>query len=219
MSVVRRVGIGMAIGGLTAGALSGSAGAAATAAEKSHAKQALVTLSDLPAGWTSSSQPSTSAGTFSGAPQLARCIGVPTKLIANNPPRQVSPLFTAHGGNEVVQDTVSIYPSAAYAKQVYTAISSPKAAGCIGAELNGAHGAAGSSGHVTVRRVASPKGSAAYTLGTTVTGTGGTTTATSTEVVYFFKGRFGNGLNVETSGSAPPVALSRQLLAVARGRL
>src|ERR1700728_3650059 len=117
------MGIGMVIGGLLAGGASGLAGAAATAGQKAQAKKALVALSDLPKGWTSSPVPSTSASS-TGASHLAKCMGVPTKLIANNPPRVLSPLFQDQGGSELVQDTISIYPSAAYARAVFAAISS-----------------------------------------------------------------------------------------------
>jgi hypothetical protein len=211
----------MAIGGLLAAAGSGLAGAgtAATAAQKAQAKKALVALYDLPKGWTSTPVPSTSAGTFSGAPRLAKCMGVPTKLIANNPPRVVSPVFEDGGGSELVQDTISIYPSATYAKAVFAAISSHKAAGCIGSLMNASSAGAGSTGHVTVTRVASAKGTAAFTLDATVSANGSTPTPTSTEVVYFFDGPFGNGLNVETSGSEAPAALTDHLLALVRGRL
>jgi hypothetical protein len=211
--------IGVVTGGMLAAAGPGLAGAAATAGQKAQAKKALVSIHDLPGGWTSTQVPSTSASSFSGAPQLAKCMGVPTKLIANNPPRVVSPLFRDQGGSELVQDTISIYPSATYARAVFAAISSHKAAGCISSLMNGASPADGSAGHVTVARVASAKGSAAFTLEATVSGTGTTPTPTSTEVVYFFNGPFGNGLDVETSGTQPPTALTQQLLAVARGRL
>ena len=219
MSTTRRISIGVAIGGLLVAAGSGVAGAAATAAQKAEAKKALVVLSDLPGGWTSSAVPSTSASSFTGAPQLAKCIGVPTKLIANNPPRVASPLFQDPGGSELVQDTVSIYPSAAYAKAVFAAISSHRAAGCMSSLLNAASGAGNSEDHVTVTRVASPKGSAAFTLGASVSENGSALTPTSTEVVYFFDGPFGNGLDVETSGSQPPAALTQHLLTLVRGRL
>jgi hypothetical protein len=219
VSAAGRIGIGVVIGGLLAGAGPALAGTAATAGQKTQAKKALVSISDLPGAWTASAVPSTSAGTFTGAPQLAKCIGVPTKLIANNPPRVVSPVFRGQGGSELVQDTISIYPSPAYARAVFAAISSRKAAGCISSLLNGASPSDGSAGHVTVTRVASAKGSAAFTLDATVTGTGGAPTPTSTEVVYFFHGPFGNGLDVETSGSQPPAALTQHLLAMVRGRL
>jgi hypothetical protein len=211
--------IGVAVGGLLAAAGSVPAGAAATAGQKAQAKKALVALSDLPKGWTSSPVPSTSASSFTGATQLAKCIGVPTKLIANNPPRVLSPLFSDQGGSELVQDTISIYPSAAYARAVFAAISSDKAAGCIASELNEASQGGSASDKATVTRVASPKGTAAFTLGANVSGTGTSPTPTSTEVVYFFNGKYGNGLDVETSGSQPPAALTQHLLAVDRGRL
>jgi hypothetical protein len=163
--------------------------------------------------------PSTSAGSFTGASQLAKCMGVPTKLIANNPPRVLSPLFSDQGGSELVQDTISIYPSAAYARAVFAAISSHKAAGCISAELNQASPGASDADKATVTRVASPKGTAAFNLQANVSGTGTAPQPTSTEIVYFFNGNYGNGLDVETSGSQPPTALTQHLLAVDKGRL
>lgn len=218
MNVVRRLGIGVAVGGLAAGALSGSAGAAATASEKAHAQKALLALSDLPQGWTSTQVPSTSAGTFGGGSSLARCMGVPAQVISVNPPKQASPLFEDNGRSELVQDTVSIYPSAAFARKVLSAISGPKTAGCLGAALNAAGGGS-SPDRVTVARVASPKGTVAFTLDQTVT-SGTVSTPTSTEVIYLFKGPYGDGLDVETSGSQPPSAsLTDHLVAVAKARL
>jgi hypothetical protein len=216
--VARRLGIGLAVGGLAAGAVSGAAGAAATTKEKAQAKSALVALSDLPQGWTSSAVPSTSAsGTgFTGGPQLARCLGVPTKLVTSNPPKELSPLFSNPGGSELVQDTISIYPSAAYANAVFDAVSSRKSAGCIAAELNSAGGS--SSDRASVTRLTSPKGTAEFTLDATVSGGSGKPTPTSTEIVYFVHGQYGTGLDVETSGTQPPTALTAQLLAVARAR-
>jgi hypothetical protein len=209
----------MAVGGLAAAALSGTAGAAATASEKAHAQKALVTLSDLPQGWTSTQLPSTAAGgTVSGGSPLARCLGVSSKVIGYNPPKVGSPLFRDQAHSVVVEDTVSVYPSAALARQELAALSSRKAAGCIGAALNAATQGAGSSDRVTVARTAAPKGMVAFTLDQTVT-TGSGPAPTSTEVVYFFKGQYGDGLDVETSGAQPPVSLTNHLLAVAKARL
>jgi hypothetical protein len=208
----------MAIGGLAAGALSGSAGAAATPAEKSQATKALVTLSDLPQGWTSGPAPSTSAAGVSGSSQLARCIGVPTRLVADNPPREQSPIFTGQGGTELVQDTVSIYASAAEANAVYRVVANRKAAGCLSSLLNSASATSKSPLRTTVARVESPRGTVAFTLGEKVT-SGTTSTPTTTEVLYFFKGQYGNGLDIETSGKRAPAALVAHLLAVARARL
>src|SRR5579863_9472177 len=103
------MGIGMAVGGLAAGALSGSAGAAATASEKTHAQKALVSLSDLPSGWTSTQVPSTSAGsTLGGGSQLARCLGAPARVIDYSPPKIASALFRDQRDSVLVQNTVSI---------------------------------------------------------------------------------------------------------------
>jgi len=217
--VARRLGIGLAVGGLAAGAVSGSAGAAATAKEKAQAKGALVVLSDLPHGWTASPVPSTSAsGTgFTGGPELARCLGVSTKLVTSNPPKQLSPLYSNPGGSELVQDTISIYPSAAYAHSVFDAVSSRKSAGCIAAELNSAGGSSASD-RASVTRLTSPKGTAEFALDATVTGGSGKPTPTSTEIVYFVHGQYGTGLDVETSGTQPPTALTAQLLSVAQAR-
>jgi hypothetical protein len=209
----------LAVGGLAAGAASGSAGAAASAKEKAQAKSALVALSDLPHGWTASAVPNTSAsGTgFTGGSTLAKCLGVPTKLVTNNPPKELSPLYSNPGGSELVQDTISIYSSAAYANAVFDAVSSRKAAGCIAAELNSAGGAAASD-RASVTRLTSPKGTAEFALDATVSGGSGKPTPTSTEIVYFVHGQYGTGLDVETSGTQPPTALTAQLLSVARAR-
>ncbi len=217
--MARRLGIGLAVGGLAAGVMSGVAGAAATAQEKAQAKTALVALSDLPHGWTSSAVPNTSASgtSLAGGSKLAKCLGVPTKLVTSNPPKELSPLFSNPNGSELVQDTISIYPSASYANAVFNAVSSHKAAGCIAAELNSA-GATSASDRATVTRVTSPKGTAAFTLDATVTGEGSKPTPTSTEIVYFVHGQYGTGLDVETSGTTPPTALTAQLLSVARAR-
>lgn len=208
----------MAVGGLAAGAVSASAGAAPSAKEEAQAKSALVSLSDLPSGWTASAVPSTSAsGTgFTGGPQLARCLGVPTKLVTSNPPKELSPLYSNPGGSELVQDTISIYPSASYAKAVFAAVSSRKSAGCIEAELNGA--GASASDRASVTRLKSPKGTAEFALDDTVSSGSGKPTPTSTEIVYFVHGQYGTGLDVETSGTQPPSALTAQLLSVARAR-
>jgi hypothetical protein len=139
-------------------------------------------------------------------------------LAAGAPAKVGSPLIRDWAGSVLVQDSVSIYPSGGSARNVFAALSSRKAAGCVGAALNAGSPASGSSGRVAVVRLASPKGTVALALDQTVTA-GSVSTPTSTEVVYFFKGQYGNGLDVETTGSRPPTALTDRLLATARARL
>lgn len=50
-------------------------------AAMAKAKKALLTLSDMPKGWTSSKS-SANNSPFPGAAQLANCIGVPTSVIS-----------------------------------------------------------------------------------------------------------------------------------------
>ena len=182
-------------------------------------------LSDLPAGWTSSpsSSPSSGAGSFTGAPQLASCIGVPTQLIVTTPPEVNSPQFQNRGGSQTVQNSISIYPSAKYARQEFAAVSSRKTPGCISALLNDVSGSGlggGSAGSASVKRLPSANGTAAYSVDTTVTSQGtGAGTHTHLELVYLVRGQRGDALTVVSLGSSPSPALVARLVSVARSRL
>src|ERR1700681_4542977 len=137
--MLQRLGAVLVVAGLLAGVPAGLANAAsgrATASDKAQASKGLLVLSDLPTGWSSSSTSSTSSGNFTGAPQLARCIGVPTQLIQNTPPRVESPSFPHSSGTQQLQHPISIYPPARYASAEFAALSSRKTAGCLTALLN-----------------------------------------------------------------------------------
>jgi hypothetical protein len=118
-----------------AGANSGTGGP--TAAQRALAKKALLVLSDLPKGWTRSSSGGGGGGSFPGASQLAKCLGVPTSIITGSAPSENSPLFTSPSQNVSVSDSVSIDPSAAYAKEDFNALANPKSPRCLTAALNG----------------------------------------------------------------------------------
>ena len=203
----------------------GPAAAAATSAQTAQAKKALLVLSDLPAGWTSSpsSSPSSGAGSFTGAPQLASCIGVPTQLIVTTLPEVNSPQFQNRGGSQIVQNSISIYPSAKYARQEFAAVSSRKTPGCISALLNDVSGSGlggGSAGSASVKRLPSANGTAAYSVDTTVTSQGaGAGTHTHHELVYLVRGQRGDALTVISLGSSPSPALVARLVSVAQSRL
>jgi len=202
--------------------LAGLAGAAATSAQTAQAKKALLELSDLPAGWTSSPSSSSGAGSFSGAPQLASCIGVPTQLIVTTPPEVDSPQFENRGGTQIVQDSISIYPSAKYARQEFAAVSSRKTPGCISALLNDVSGsglAGGSAGSASVKRLPSASGTAAFSVDTTVKAQGRAGTHTHLELVYLVRGQWGDALTLLDVGSSPSPALVAHLVSVAQSRL
>jgi len=202
--------------------LAGLAGAAATSAQTAQAKKALLELSDLPAGWTSSPSSSSGAGSFSGAPQLASCIGVPTQLIVTTPPEVDSPQFENRGGTQIVQDSISIYPSAKYARQEFAAVSSRKTPGCISALLNDVSGsglAGGFAGSASVKRLPSASGTAAFSVDTTVKAQGRAGTHTHLELVYLVRGQWGDALTLLDVGSSPSPALVAHLVSVAQSRL
>jgi hypothetical protein len=245
---VRRLGLTTALvsGGLLAGAVAGAAGAAggsggesggATAAQTAQAKKALLVLSDLPAGWTSSASTTAGGAGFTGAPQLARCIGVPTQLIKSLPPEVNSLQFSDQGGAEQVQDTISIYPSPSYASEEYTAVASKKTPRCLSALFNGSSGSDGGGGGdgaggvggaaATVTRVSSPKGTRAFAIeiaGSSGSSAGGSqeasSAATRTETVFLVHGQYGDSISIVTSGSQTvPSSLVDHLASVAEGRL
>jgi hypothetical protein len=212
---------------LSAAAVAGPAGAAATSAQTAQAKKALLVLSDLPAGWTSSPSPSTGAGSFTGAPQLARCLGVPRQIVALLPPEINNAQMSNHGGTVLVQDSISIYPSTKFAEEEYDAVSSRAAPGCLHALLNStvSSGLAGGSGNgaaatsMSVTKTASPKGTTAFDLDTTLT-VQGTSEPIRFELVFFIRGELGDALEFTSYGSSkPPPSLVQHLTALAQSRL
>jgi hypothetical protein len=222
----RGLALMMVAGGLVMGVTTGAAGAAstATAAQKAQAEKALLVLSDLPAGWTSTQATTTSGGGFTGAPQLARCIGVPAKLIQSVPPQVNSAQFSSASGADTVQDSISIYPSSAYANEEYTAVASSKTPHCLTSLFNTG---AGSGAKASVTRLSSPKGATAFAIdigGSSGSGAGGSSQATSqaarTETVFFAHGQYGDSISIETpGGQAAPTSLVDHLVSVAKGRL
>jgi hypothetical protein len=122
-----------------------------------------------------------------------------------------------------VQNSISIYPSAKYARQEFAAVSSRKTPGCISALLNDVSGSGlggGSAGSASVKRLPSANGTAAYSVDTTVTSQGaGAGTHTHLELVYLVRGQRGDALTVVSLGSSPSPALVARLVSVARSRL
>jgi hypothetical protein len=211
-----------AVAGIIAVALvvgTASLAGASTASQRAQARKALLVLSDLPKGWTSTPSTNTGSGNFTGAPQLASCIGVPTQLIQNTPPQVDSPQFQTKSGSGNVQNTISIYPSAKYAQEEFAALSSKKTPGCITALLNAAGSGSGASGTTSVKRLASPKGTAAFAIDASVASQA-RSTPIHLELLYFIHGQLGDALDLTSVGSTPPShSLAQHLLSVAQRRL
>jgi hypothetical protein len=226
--------LGTAAMGLLASPAGAGTGASAAATAQAH--KALLVLSDLPAGWTST--PSSSSGSGSGSvsggfagapPQLATCLGVPRQIVQFLPPEINSAQMSDQGGTLQFQDTISIFPSTKFAQEEYAAVSSHKAAGCLrsllNSELGGSSGTSGSSGSGTkagglsVTKTTSPKGTTAFDLDMSLTGQG-TSRPTRTELILFVHGQLVDTLDFTGYGSsAPPQSLVQHLISLARSRL
>src|SRR5581483_7324346 len=127
------LGTPLAIGALGGGASAG----ASTKSILQHAKSQLLTLSDMPKGWTSSKNTNTSGGTFPGEDQLASCIGVPVSTLKLNPPSDYSPEFANKGQTLMADESIAAFTSASVARAQYAAISNPKTPGCYQQLANG----------------------------------------------------------------------------------
>ena len=122
---------------LVAATAAGAAGLSNTKSEVAHAKKHLLVLSDLPAGWTSTPS-SNDNSSIPGAAQLAACVGVPTKVIDDNPPSANSLDFQSANKLMTVSDSIAVSPSVTSAKADYNSLANAKTPRCLTTVLNGA---------------------------------------------------------------------------------
>jgi hypothetical protein len=223
--VAGRVGTAIVLAGLAGAADAAGAGASPTPAQKEQARHDLLTLADMPAGWTSSPSTNSNSGSFTGAPQLASCIGVPTKYIATTPPEVDSPQFQNKGGTDMVQDSISFFPSVKFAQEEYVAITSKKTPGCLTTFLNsslksslsGNTGASASA--LVISKARSPKGTTAFNVSTTVSGQG-VSLPVKLLLVFFIHGQLGDAIQLSSYGrTALSPSFEQRLISVAQSRL
>jgi hypothetical protein len=110
--------------------------------DQTKAMAGLLTLSDLPAGWTAmdnsdSSDDSGGFGGQDGTTQLAACLGVSAATLDANPPEADSPTFSSADQADTVDDQVEVYPTTAAADADFALFSSPKTPGCLVQLFNG----------------------------------------------------------------------------------
>jgi hypothetical protein len=191
-----------------------------------QAHKALLRLSDMPSGWTKSkaSNPNSNVGDA----QLARCIGVPTSIIAENPPSASSPQFENKSSGLLVDDQVTVFPSASNAAAELASVANPKTPGCmtqlaagpLKAKLFGKTPAGVSYGTVLVSptsRTAFP-GTAGYSMSVPLSEHGQIVNVTATEL-FAVKGRLGQQITFTSSGASFSIGLEQRLASVAVGRL
>jgi hypothetical protein len=217
-------------GALTTGVLGGTAGAASHgSAQIAREKKALLVLSDMPKGWTSSKSSSNNNSPFPGAAQLATCIGVPTSVITYNAPSVSSPEFDSKNQQLSAQDSVQDYPSPRAAQADFASLANAKTPGCMTQDLNGSGKAEFDAqvgngltvGSVTVTKT--PESDYAprttnFTMFFPVTQKGVTINVELTLIDYV-KGREEQTVMLSAFQATFPTALARHLTTVADERL
>jgi hypothetical protein len=134
-----RFSVGLAITGLIAGLTSTSAGASTVKSNEAYARAQLVTLHDLPNGytksgntWAGSSDDSNSSGSFTMTqfPDIATCLGEPPALSIVAGEASSPDFFSKDGGTDVF-DVADVYKSVSDAKGDFPPLTNPKFAKCF----------------------------------------------------------------------------------------
>jgi hypothetical protein len=243
--------IGGLVGGLTRGSLhyagggGGGGGGDAAAATTSHpattsttsavssktaalGTAALLQLSDLPSGWASGSNAASPTRVTPWSSKLAKCVGVPAQVAKEAPTKVNSPDFTSADQVDAVEDSVSVYPSAAQAQAEYAALASSKTTGCMNSVASLAlqknmQKEAGSTTTVGVVSFAGLPAAAAalhltgFTVSIPIARGGRVLTVTSTQV-DFVSGALLHQVTFNGNGATFPAPLEEQLLAAAQAR-
>jgi hypothetical protein len=226
--------LGGAAGGLAGGVGSsignnpkrGSAGHSHGASETSvstttAARHALLALSDLPTGWAQGAgRATTSHGAAWSAP-LARCVGVPAVIADAQPTRMTSPNFTSSDKTLAVEDSVSVYKTAAEARAQFAALDNPRTPACmnsVAAEALRATVQSEAGDNATVGTVsiaglnpAQFPHDAGFSVSIPLVSGGRELTISSTEV-DFVSGRLNQQLTFNGNGAGFPVLLALQLI-------
>ena len=191
-------------------------------------ERALLTLSDLPAGWKSAGIAAPATATSPWSKQLASCVGVPARVAKIAPAKINGPGFTSADHVFAVEDSVSVYRSAAQARAGYAAMADAKTPACMntvgGAALrSGIQREAGSNatvGTVTIAALEAatrPADSTGFTVTIPLVSGSRLLTITSTQVAIL-EGSLVQELTFNGNGTAFPSQLEQQLVAAARHR-
>lgn len=192
-----------------------------------HARNALLVLADMPAGWVKAK--STNSDTAVGNAQLARCLGVPEALVAENPPSVNSPQFQNRQGTLTVDDNVAVFPSAKNGAAELAVASSPKMPGCLTQLASGPlkakyFGKLPKNVSIGTPLVSPTAASAfgaknpGYALSVPVTSHGVTVNITVTQFVAV-KGVYGQQVTFTAVGTPFSIPLQQRITAAATGRL
>ncbi len=223
--------LGLAVGTATVWAGAGAAASSKRTNALAFAKSHLLRLSDLPSGWKAENTVSTGkGGSFPGAKQLARCLHVPTKLIATTAPEANSPYFQNKDGSLEVQGSISVFATAQNANAQYAAISDAKTPRCMTGLANtssfkskvlGSAGQGTKLGHISVTSANGGvvgSNAAGFTIRIPIKAQGASVTALLTEI-FFISGRFGEQISFNAYDKVFPASLAKRLVSTAKKRL
>ncbi len=210
------------------GAVAAPAGASSGSASLAQARKALLVLSDLPAGWVTAKNTNNGNNTLGDA-QLAHCLRIATSLITENPPSVNSPQFEADGGTLIVNDNVTLFPSAKNAAAELAVAANPKmpacmtslASGPLKAKLFGKTPKGVRYGTVLVSATdpaAFGPGVAGYSLSVPIVTRNLTVNFTVTDL-FAVRGRLGQQLMFTAAGVPFSIVEEQHLMSVAVGRL
>jgi hypothetical protein len=162
------------------------------------------------------------------SPQLAKCVGIPTKVARVAPTKVNSADFTSTDQVDAVEDSVSVYPSATQAQAEYAALAGSKTTGCMNhvASLALQKNMQKEAGRTTTVGVVSfaglPAGAAALHLtGFTVTipiARGGRVLTVTSTQVDFISGALLHQMTFNGNGTAFPAVLEEQIISTVQAR-
>jgi hypothetical protein len=204
----------------------GSAGLPASVV--AHANQALLQLSDVPAGWTSGRAPATPSRTSPWSKPLASCAGVSKGMVAIKPTKFSGPDYTSSDNTLAVEDAISVYPTAAEARADFAAVSKPKTPRCmnsIGSQalrtsIQNEAGSGATVGAVSIAALAPgtyESNETGYQVTIPLQSQGRQLTITSTEI-DFVHGRYVQQLTFNGNGAMFPPLLEVHLIRVTKAR-
>jgi hypothetical protein len=210
------------------GSVATEAGASSSgSASLAQARKDLLTLSEMPSGWTAVKNPNTDNTV--GDTQLAHCLGVATSLITEDPPSVNSKQFQNTQGSLTVADDVTVFPSAKNAATEQAIADNPKlprcmtalASGPLKAKLFGKSPAGTTLGTPLVSPVAASAfgpGVVGYSLSVPITSHGTTINLTVTQLEVV-KGRLGHQVTFTGVGAPFSLATQKQIMTVASRQL
>jgi hypothetical protein len=210
---------------------SGSSGANAaklSAAVKTQAEQDLLQPSDFPPGWIIGAAAVAPSRTSPWSKQLASCSGVQPALAAIKPTKISGSEYTSSDHTLAVEDSISVYPTAAQAKAAWKAMANPKTPTCmnrIGSQalrtsVQDEAGAGATVGSVAIAKLAPgtyEAGQTGYSVTIPLVSGGRQLTITSTEI-EFVRGRFDHQLTFNGNGVTFPPLLEVHLVRQVEGR-